>query len=192
MSAESREMSNGGSSDRSSGKDYGSCTDGKCIKRTTQEITSGMWFGPRLGRRRRSDEKPEMGPKTIEALANVLDSARWALIKIPGRNRDSLLERESRIELLLWLRLLERFPTVLSHRTYLYYCEICQVRTRVLYRKILRATSRQILFNKFAKASSSRVMRAIKSKETLLNKDLELFMRLNDIVIPHFISLKST
>ncbi|XP_025162109.1 PBAN-type neuropeptides isoform X2 [Harpegnathos saltator] len=85
---ESREMSNGESSDRLPGNNFGSCTDGKCIKRTTQEITSGMWFGPRLGRRRRSGERPEVGsPDDIEALANALDGARWTLVKIPANDK---------------------------------------------------------------------------------------------------------
>lgn len=85
--AESREMSNGESSDRLPGNNFGSCTDGKCMKRTTQEITSGMWFGPRLGRRRRSGERPELGSE-IEASAQ--DGAHWTLVKIPGETLEIL------------------------------------------------------------------------------------------------------
>jgi len=49
-----------------------------------QEITNGMWFGPRLGRRRRSEvEKQGINPE-IEALANILGNERWALVTIPG------------------------------------------------------------------------------------------------------------
>lgn len=66
------------------GSNGGSCIEGKCIKRT-QDITSGMWFGPRLGKRRRSDEKQEISPE-IEVLANALDGVRWAVITIPGEN----------------------------------------------------------------------------------------------------------
>lgn len=86
--AESREMgSNGGSSDSiSPSNDFGSCIDGKCVKR--QDIASGMWFGPRLGRRRRSDEKQEVSPD-IEVLANALDGVRWAVITIPGKKLKS-------------------------------------------------------------------------------------------------------
>lgn len=83
--AEPREMgSNGGSSDSiSPSNDFGSCFEGKCIKRTTQDITSGMWFGPRLGKRHRSDEKQEVSPE-IEVLANALNGVRWAVIPISG------------------------------------------------------------------------------------------------------------
>ncbi|KAH0945468.1 hypothetical protein HN011_005420 [Eciton burchellii] len=82
----SREMSNGESSDRS-GNDFSSCTEGKCTKRTMQEITNGMWFGPRLGRRRRSEvEKQEINPE-IEALANILGNERWALVTIPANEK---------------------------------------------------------------------------------------------------------
>ncbi|XP_012524735.1 PBAN-type neuropeptides [Monomorium pharaonis] len=85
---ESREIgSNSGSSnDRSPSNDFGSCIEGKCIKRTTQDITSGMWFGPRLGKRRRSDEKQEVSPE-IEVLANALDGVRWAVITIPASDK---------------------------------------------------------------------------------------------------------
>lgn len=69
--------------------EFRSCTDGKCIKRTTHEVTGGMWFGPRLGRRRRSDKKSELElVPEFEALANALDgNGRWALITIPSEKR---------------------------------------------------------------------------------------------------------
>ncbi|KYN50091.1 hypothetical protein ALC62_00119, partial [Cyphomyrmex costatus] len=77
---ESRELGlNGGSND-------GSCIEGKCIKRTMQDIASGMWFGPRLGRRRRSDEKQEVSPE-IEILANALDGVHWTIITIPANDK---------------------------------------------------------------------------------------------------------
>ncbi|XP_018359186.1 PREDICTED: PBAN-type neuropeptides-like isoform X1 [Trachymyrmex cornetzi] len=76
---EAREMGlNGGSND-------GSCIEGKCMKRT-QDIASGMWFGPRLGKRHRSDEKQEVSPE-IEVLANALDGVRWAVITIPANDK---------------------------------------------------------------------------------------------------------
>ncbi|XP_032680806.1 PBAN-type neuropeptides-like [Odontomachus brunneus] len=82
---ESREMSNGESSEsRLPGNNFGSCTDGKCMKRTTQEITGGMWFGPRLGRRRRSGERPELSP---EIEASALDGTHWTLVKIPANDK---------------------------------------------------------------------------------------------------------
>ncbi|KAG7204421.1 hypothetical protein KM043_004860 [Ampulex compressa] len=83
---ETREAASGGSNERTADNEFRSCTDGKCIKRTTEEVTGGMWFGPRLGRRRRSDSKLEVDPE-IEALANVLDGTRWAVITIPGGDK---------------------------------------------------------------------------------------------------------
>nr|XP_033326895.1 PBAN-type neuropeptides-like [Megalopta genalis] len=78
-----RESPSSAANDRMSGNDLGPCNDGKCIKRTTQDITSGMWFGPRLGRRRRSERKTEVDPD-LETLATILDGGRWAVITIPG------------------------------------------------------------------------------------------------------------
>ncbi|XP_071643611.1 PBAN-type neuropeptides isoform X1 [Temnothorax longispinosus] len=85
---ESRETgSSGGSNDgRLPSNDFGSCIDGKCIKRTPQDIASGMWFGPRLGRRRRSDEKQEVSSE-IQVLANALDGVHWAVITIPANDK---------------------------------------------------------------------------------------------------------
>ncbi|EZA59078.1 PBAN-type neuropeptides [Ooceraea biroi] len=84
---ESREMSNGGPNDRSSSNDFSSCTEGKCVKRTMKEITNGMWFGPRLGRRRRSEVDKQEINSEIEALANVLGNERWAFITIPASEK---------------------------------------------------------------------------------------------------------
>lgn len=42
-----------------------------------------MWFGPRLGRRRRADRKPEIN-SDIEALANAFEEPHWAIVTIPG------------------------------------------------------------------------------------------------------------
>ncbi|XP_076179419.1 pheromone biosynthesis-activating neuropeptide isoform X2 [Ptiloglossa arizonensis] len=80
---EGRESSSSASNDGTSGNEFGSCTEGKCTKRNTQGINSGMWFGPRLGRRRRADGKFELDPD-IEAIANILDGGRWALVTVPG------------------------------------------------------------------------------------------------------------
>ncbi|XP_060820094.1 PBAN-type neuropeptides-like isoform X1 [Bombus pascuorum] len=83
---EGRDSSSSTSNDRAPSNEFGSCSDGKCIKRTSEDITSGMWFGPRLGRRRRADRKPEVD-SDIETLANALDGSRWAVITIPGSDR---------------------------------------------------------------------------------------------------------
>ncbi|CAK9809536.1 PBAN-type neuropeptides [Anthophora quadrimaculata] len=79
-----RDSSSSVSNDRVANSEFGSCTDGKCIKRTSQDITSGMWFGPRLGRRRRADRKSDID---LETLANALDGSRWAVITIPGTEK---------------------------------------------------------------------------------------------------------
>ncbi|XP_017875879.1 PBAN-type neuropeptides-like [Ceratina calcarata] len=83
---EGRESGSSVSNDRPPNNEFGSCTDGKCIKRTSQSITSGMWFGPRLGRRRRSDRKTEL-ELDFEALANALDGSHWAIVTIPGTEK---------------------------------------------------------------------------------------------------------
>lgn len=55
------------------------------MKRTaTQDAATSMWFGPRLGRRRRSDEKQEVKSE-LQALADALDSGRL-IFAIPGEN----------------------------------------------------------------------------------------------------------
>ncbi|XP_014475238.1 PREDICTED: PBAN-type neuropeptides-like [Dinoponera quadriceps] len=78
---ESKEVSNSESSDKLAENNLNSCTDG--VKRAAQELMNGMWFGPRLGRRRRSGER---GPE-IDALANILDGARWTLVKTPANDK---------------------------------------------------------------------------------------------------------
>ncbi|XP_070528091.1 PBAN-type neuropeptides isoform X2 [Cardiocondyla obscurior] len=85
----SREIgTTGGSSDgRSPSNDFGSCIEGKCTKRTTQDITSGMWFGPRLGKRRRPDEKPEASPKFEILDPNPLDGVHLAIVAIPNNDK---------------------------------------------------------------------------------------------------------
>ncbi|XP_072746664.1 PBAN-type neuropeptides [Anoplolepis gracilipes] len=83
---ELREMSNSGSDDgRSPNNDLGSCIEGKCIKRAPAQEISGMWFGPRLGKRRKPDEKQQINSE-IEMLVNALDQpgVRWTVITIPA------------------------------------------------------------------------------------------------------------
>ncbi|XP_031838828.1 pheromone biosynthesis-activating neuropeptide [Nomia melanderi] len=79
-----REPPSSVANDRTSGNEFGPCTDGKCVKRTPQDITGGMWFGPRLGRRRRSEGRKSETDPEFDALANILDGSRWAVITIPG------------------------------------------------------------------------------------------------------------
>lgn len=83
LQIDGRDSPSSSNNDRAPSNEFGSCTDGKCIKRTSQDITSGMWFGPRLGRRRRADRKPEIN-SDIEALANAFEEPHWAIVTIPG------------------------------------------------------------------------------------------------------------
>ncbi|KAI4487013.1 hypothetical protein M0802_012113 [Mischocyttarus mexicanus] len=75
------------SNDRTQDNDLSSCTEGKCIKRTTQEMSSGMWFGPRLGKRRKLESQTEIDTAGMEAVAIALDSSRWDIITLPGDKR---------------------------------------------------------------------------------------------------------
>ncbi|XP_029174814.1 PBAN-type neuropeptides-like [Nylanderia fulva] len=81
--SELRELANG-SNDGRTPSNFGSCIEGKCIKRA-QEV-SGMWFGPRLGKRHRPDEKQLINP---EMLVNSLDQpgVRWAVVAIPTNEK---------------------------------------------------------------------------------------------------------
>ncbi|XP_011699984.1 PREDICTED: PBAN-type neuropeptides-like isoform X2 [Wasmannia auropunctata] len=83
---ESRETNGGSSDGRTPNNDFSSCIEGKCIKRTPQDITNAMWFGPRLGKRHRSDEKQEVSPE-IEVLANPLNGMGLAIITVPAARR---------------------------------------------------------------------------------------------------------
>ncbi|XP_043487556.1 PBAN-type neuropeptides-like [Polistes fuscatus] len=77
------------SNDRTQDNDFRSCTEGKCIKRTTQEMSSGMWFGPRLGKRQKLQSQREM---TMDAEsdgavnANALDDSRLDILALPEGN----------------------------------------------------------------------------------------------------------
>ena len=60
------------------------CVGNNCVKRTINSSPGAMWFGPRLGRRRRSGHKPEMTSKELETVVEAINSAPWALLSIPG------------------------------------------------------------------------------------------------------------
>ncbi|KAL6258372.1 hypothetical protein P5V15_010326 [Pogonomyrmex californicus] len=83
---ESREINSSGRANdgKTSDNDFRSCVESKCIKRTD---INGMWFGPRLGKRHRTtqNEREETNPE-VEALTNVLDGVRWAVVTIPAAN----------------------------------------------------------------------------------------------------------
>ncbi|XP_028520746.1 PBAN-type neuropeptides [Apis cerana] len=91
-----RDSSSSSNNDRAPSNEFGSCTDGKCIKRTSQDITSGMWFGPRLGRRRRADRKPEIN-SDIEALANAFEEPHWAIVTIPETEKRQITQFTPRL-----------------------------------------------------------------------------------------------
>ncbi|XP_048511478.1 PBAN-type neuropeptides-like [Athalia rosae] len=67
------------------------CSGTSCAKRSSMNGVSGsMWFGPRLGRRRRSDEKLDIDPDETNAIADVINGAPWALVSIPAGKRHAL------------------------------------------------------------------------------------------------------
>ena len=73
---------NGGQRTPQEGND--DCVGNNCVKRTINSSPGAMWFGPRLGRRRRSGRKSEMNNNKIETIAEVMNTAPWALVSIPG------------------------------------------------------------------------------------------------------------
>lgn len=79
------------SNDRTQDNDFRSCTEGKCMKRTTQEMSSGMWFGPRLGKRRKFEGRTDKDAE-LEALANAFDGSGWAVVALPGKRTNSIEE----------------------------------------------------------------------------------------------------
>ncbi|XP_015600657.1 PBAN-type neuropeptides [Cephus cinctus] len=68
----------------------GVCSGSSCVKRTFNGVSGAMWFGPRLGRRRRSDEKSEADVDEINAIAEALNAAPWALVSIPEGKRHAM------------------------------------------------------------------------------------------------------
>ncbi|XP_063992663.1 PBAN-type neuropeptides-like [Diachasmimorpha longicaudata] len=52
------------------------CNGGRCAE-TGNGISGAMWFGPRLGRKRRSDEKMETPDEEINAMADVINGGPW-------------------------------------------------------------------------------------------------------------------
>lgn len=59
------------------------CVGARCLRQNSEGPVGAMWFGPRLGRRRRSDNK--FTPKKIEALSEMLGSPTWNIVTIPGK-----------------------------------------------------------------------------------------------------------
>lgn len=71
-----------GSDDRVQAGGTNPCVGTQCVKRTVNEQNGAMWFGPRLGRRRRSGKDLEFN-SDIDSINDVLDGSAWTLI-IPG------------------------------------------------------------------------------------------------------------
>ncbi|XP_011298848.1 PBAN-type neuropeptides [Fopius arisanus] len=61
----------------------GLCNGGRCSE-TGDGIAGAMWFGPRLGRKRRSDEKMETIDEDVEAMADVINGGPWTYVQYPG------------------------------------------------------------------------------------------------------------
>ncbi|KAJ8676412.1 hypothetical protein QAD02_012199 [Eretmocerus hayati] len=60
------------------------CGSGNCVTlRNSDAPLGGLWFGPRLGRRRRSDKK-------MQALGEMLASGSWVFSKLPSVPINSL------------------------------------------------------------------------------------------------------
>lgn len=55
------------------------------MKRTTQEMSSGMWFGPRLGKRRKFEGRTDNKDVELEALVNAFDGSGLAIVALPGK-----------------------------------------------------------------------------------------------------------
>ena len=62
----------------------GLCTGSNCGERGGG-VSGAMWFGPRLGRRRRSDEKTEgFDDDQINAIADALEGSPWNRVSMLG------------------------------------------------------------------------------------------------------------
>lgn len=72
------------------GNGNGLCSGANCAERGSA-ISGAMWFGPRLGRRRRSGEKTETyDDDQINAIAEAMEGAPWTVVSIQGTESCSL------------------------------------------------------------------------------------------------------
>ncbi|XP_033217351.1 PBAN-type neuropeptides-like [Belonocnema kinseyi] len=78
---------NGGERTPQDGND--NCIGNNCVKRTINSSPGAMWFGPRLGRRRRSGRKTKVNNKEVENIAEAINTSPWAFVSIPGEKRQS-------------------------------------------------------------------------------------------------------
>lgn len=62
------------------------CTGARCPE-TSNGISGAMWFGPRLGRKRRSDEKIETTDEDISAIADAINSGPWTFVAYAGTGK---------------------------------------------------------------------------------------------------------
>lgn len=59
----------------------------KNSKRTVNNTSVGLWFGPRLGKRRKSIDKQKTDQRDVELITEALNNGPWTLIGIPRRRR---------------------------------------------------------------------------------------------------------
>lgn len=61
-------------------------------------LAGAMWFGPRLGRKRRSDERLDLDQDESNVIADVINGAPWALVSLPGEKIGQEFNRFRKIE----------------------------------------------------------------------------------------------
>lgn len=54
-------------------------------------MSSGMWFGPRLGKRRKFEGRTDMDTD-LETVGNAFDGSGWTIVALPGKRKNSIEE----------------------------------------------------------------------------------------------------
>lgn len=65
--------------------DSGLCLGPDCADRPSNGVSGAMWFGPRLGRRRRSGPVSHVNDDDINTIADAINSGPWALVSYQGK-----------------------------------------------------------------------------------------------------------
>ncbi|XP_008548425.1 PBAN-type neuropeptides-like [Microplitis demolitor] len=73
-----------GDYDGSVENDSGLCLGPDCADRPSNGVSGAMWFGPRLGRRRRSGPVSHVNDDDINTIADAINSGPWALVSYQG------------------------------------------------------------------------------------------------------------
>lgn len=63
----------------------GMCTGSGCLEGAGNGISGAMWFGPRLGRRRRSGDKTPSNDDEIDAIADAINQNILSLVSYQGK-----------------------------------------------------------------------------------------------------------